>query len=229
MTEASGWGPEPIFGDALAGSGGMAEPVQPNLFLAGGTSEVFPDALSGVITTGTSATAAAPVPAVHQALVPAAFAQTAPGGRPAQSPPRRPPPARGASPVPPPRGASAVPPPRPWSQLPLPGRPPAVPTVTPLARNPGVGRSPVPGAPAGNASLIRPPAYLPPTAGLAQIRSALQQARRSAVDKPNSARMPAGRKGSVAWSLLLALVIVLVASGVAEKIITAISHLLQGN
>ena len=49
MVAAGGWEPEPTFGDALAGSGGMSEPAQPNLFAGVTAADTFPDALSGIL------------------------------------------------------------------------------------------------------------------------------------------------------------------------------------
>ena len=86
----------------------------------------------------------------------------------------------------------------------------------------------MPGAPHANASLIRPPAYLPQSAGIAQIRAAIQQARRTTVDRSKATASATRRKGAGVWGVLFALLVVLLATGVVEKIITAISHLLQG-
>ncbi len=221
MVAAVGWEPEPIFGDALVGSGGMDEPVQPNLFAGSTAAEVFPDALSGVLVarstdvavlppTGVVPAPAAPRPVPSRGLVPW----------------RGPVPSRG------PAAQSAryrPPPPAPWSQLPPPGQPAATPTAAPSSRRPTIAYGPAPGTPPANVSLIRPAAYLPQSAGIAQVRAVLQQARQSTASRSRKTVAATRRTGSGVWGVLVALLIVLIVTGAAEKIITAISHLLQGS
>ncbi len=237
MDDLSWWvEPEPVFGDALAGSGGMGEPVQPNLFSVGGRSETFPDALSGILTrvratsaavpgrcrTGGSGRAGMPVPRAAPARPPSERPRTAPSSW---------------SPRPPNGGAPA---PQPWpsltgqqfvprgQQFPPPGRQPPAPVVAPVSAIPTVHHVPVPGAPPANVSLIRPPAYLPQSVGIAQIRAAMQQARRTTAGRTRATAAATRRTGAGVWGVLFALLVVLFVTGAAEKIITAISHLLQG-
>ncbi len=179
-----------MFGDALAGSGGMAEPVQPNLFAGVTPADIFPDALSGVLVAG--ATVALPTPDAGPAPVTAggqlpggrAPMERRPVGSGRQAPQRssagvvRPPP--GSRPRPTQPGAPA--PTQPWAPVPPAGPPgryasvSAIPTVAPSSRRPTAGTGNVPAqSSAALSRLIRPPAYLPQDVGLAQVRAALQK------------------------------------------------------
>ena len=242
---------EPLFGDALAGSGGLADPVEP-VYSSSLAADVFPDALS-----------ASPLPglpsATPEAWPPPAPNAAPPGGvRPTPGPapfePSRSAPSPGRS-VPPRTG----PPPRPWEQYPPPGAPvdrppPGPPPFGPPAQlAPPSGRRPTAGTsyqrPATTGSgPMRPPAYLPQNPGMAQIRAALAQARAQAgFSGPRGPGMTAGRTinptpaaagnsaararkksgASGAWGCLVVLGIVLFSSGAGQKIISLISDLLQ--
>ncbi len=203
MTSAGGWAPEPVFGDALAGPGGMGEPPRTDLFGGDVPSEVFPDALSGVLLPGAADEAITPP---RPPLLPPGSGRVGASTAPARRQP-----------------VQSRTPPRPWTQQPSPGGTPPRPVP-----NPTVGYVPLLNAAPGNAGLIRPPAYLPQPGGMAQLRAAAQQAGRSTVAGSRAAASATARKWSGVWGVLLALVIVLLATGVLEKIITAISHLLQG-
>ena len=204
----SGWEPEPRFGDALAGSGGMADPVEPAVFASALTPEVFPDVLSAAPLVPPSAPVlpAAPLPVLP---APAARAQ------------------------PQPRRTNAYPPPAP-SRLafPPPGGPP-VSARPPMALTPPIGYRPTAGtgyvAAATTAPAVRPPAYLPQNPGLAQVRTAVRQAREqtrnAARRRPGAATKKSGAAG--AWGCLVVLGLVLFSSGVAQRIIDAVSDLLQ--
>ena len=101
--------------------------------------------------------------------------------------------------------------------------------MAPLSRRPTVGTgNAVVAPPSGPAGLIRPPAYLPQGVGLAQVRAAVRQARQAAVTRSRTTAEATRRRGSGLWGGLIALLVVLFVTGLAEKIITAISHLLQG-
>ena len=245
MAAAGGWEPEPTFGDALAGPGGTSEPVQPNLFGGLTPTDIFPDALSGILVADVAADVALPVAAPVAA---AASGTGRSGGRP--TPGRRPTVATGqqvpqrswSGAVRPAPGSPGRPAPagvpvatQPWSPIPPAGPPgryaavPGIPTVAPSSRRPTAGIGYVPVAPSsGPAGLIRPPAYLPQGLGLAQVRAALRQARQGMVTRSRTTAEATRRRGSGLWGVLIALLIVLVVTGLAGKIITAISHVLQG-
>jgi hypothetical protein len=56
----------------------------------------------------------------------------------------------------------------------------------------------------------------------------MQQARQATAGRTRATASTTRRTGAGVWGVLFALLIVLVVTGAAEKIITAISHLLQG-
>ena len=227
---------DPVFGDALAGDGGMTDPVATGPRREK-SFDVFPDALSAL-----------PLPALTFVVPPTAGAGV--------------PVAISAAPAPIPavrrtavaRPAAAFPPPGPLA-MPAAGRPAPARPVPPGNGPRGVlapssGSRPVAGfgyvqpagaSPAGAPGVVRPPAYLPQNPGWAQVRAAVQQARGSArppvrpgrsptrpVD-PSAARYtPAARRGkraSSAWSLIVFAVIVLVSTGLGQRIIEAVTDL----
>lgn len=225
---------EAVFGDALAGDGGMTEPVSTGL-RRDSSFDVFPDALSAL-----------PLPALTFVVPPEAGAGgvsvTPPGapirlaGAPARSPaPTRPP--AGRTPARPAATARSAPPTgAAWSGFPPPGQPFGA--APPAQRT---GRPPVAGAaytpPVRTASsVVRPPAYLPQNPGLAGLRTAVQQARAGGRTpaSPSSAVRPAPPTGtrrpnraSSAWALFIFALLFLVASGVGQNILDAISRLLH--
>ncbi|SDO90225.1 hypothetical protein SAMN04515671_2304 [Nakamurella panacisegetis] len=194
----------------------MSDPVEP-VFTSSLAGDVFPDALS-----------ASPLPGLPSAtpepLAPPPSAPPVPA-----APSGRPPPARAA------RAASR----RPWEQFPPPGpatyvAPPNRPVGPPAQLAPPAGRRPAAGtgyqlpAPIMATPPVRPPAYLPQGQGMAQLRAALTQAR-SQITAPAPARTTTRKRSgaSGAWGCLVVLGIVLFSSGAAQKIISAISDLLQ--
>lgn len=230
---------EPVFGDALAGDGGMTEPVSTGP-RRDGSFDVFPDALSAL-----------PLPALTFVVPPEAGGGGVPAalpgmpglpgspigltGAPARATARTRPPAPrapGTAAAPrlaPPIGAAR-------SGFPPPGQPFAV-----AAPAPGTGRRPVAGTgytpPVRTASsVVRPPAYLPQNQGLAGLRAAVQQARgggRTPASPPSAVRPapPTGARrrngASTAWALLIFVLLFLVGSGVGQNIFDAISRLLH--
>lgn len=239
---------DPVFGDALAGDGGLAEPVStgPRRDLS---FDVFPDALSAL-----------PLPALTWVVPPAVGTGAPPGttplpGTPSSSPawPAAADPRRSTPPV---RSRTAAPTGPVWSGYPPPGRPapltgppapfrqarPAVSGPTGGVLAPGSGRRPVAGLgytppPTSAAGVVRPPAYLPQNPGLTQLRAAVQQVR------PGGNRPPAstpglvrpspptgtrrGNRASSTWSVIVFALIVLVSTGLGQKIIDAITDLLR--
>lgn len=127
-----------------------------------------------------------------------------------------------------------------------PGRPVPTPSTGGLVA-PGSVRRPVAGLgysppPTTTSGVVRPPAYLPQNQGLAQLRAAVQQARGTRQPaSPPSAQRPAppltgrppaagrrrGNRASSAWSLIVFVIILLVSTGLGQKIIDAISQLLH--
>ncbi|MET3807050.1 hypothetical protein ABIB25_004072 [Nakamurella sp. UYEF19] len=221
------WDGEPWFGDALSGSGGLAEPVQP-VFASALTADVFPDALSSTFAGAVSATPVRAVPAVvgsPAALPPPVAARVVPVVRRA---PARPAPRSAPRSVPsgaPPRGMP--------SGFPPPGSPPPQGYVPPLSSQqpppgyPAAGWAPLPGLAGG-------PTYRPvgPQRQVVvpqrQVSGPQRQAGGSRPPVPplTVSRTPR-KKSSSAWGFLFVLLIVLVTSGVGQKIINAISELLQ--
>ncbi len=245
MASSGGRVPEPLFGDALAGSGGMADPVAPAWSVGNVVADSFPDALSVLPPIGPVLRTSSPAGAVARPadLPPVRIATPAPV-RPTAPPAARtgmaPFRAAGPSPVRNATGPGPAPgPPRPWSQFPPPGQPAAqyvpVPTSAHLAPTPGrrptvglgysAGPRPTPATAPGG--LVRPPAYLPKNQGAAQLRAALRQARQSSTRAPRTASRPKKGKTSSLWGTLVALLIVLLSSGLGERIISAISNVLQ--
>jgi hypothetical protein len=241
MVATGGREPEPTFGDALAGSGGMSEPAQPNLFAGPMAADVFPDALSGILLADVTVAVALPVvaqlPAVVGGQVPT---RPATQRRPAVAAARQVPQrswsgAVRSTPGSPPAQFGSPAPAQPWSPVRPAGPPgryaavPGIPTVAALSRRPTAGTGNAVVVPAsGPGRFIRPPAYLPQGVGLAQVRAAVRQARHAAVTRSRITAEATRRRGAGLWGALIALLLVLVVTGLAEKIIKAISHLLQG-
>ncbi|MGI8590648.1 MAG: hypothetical protein ACR2M5_06615 [Nakamurella sp.] len=243
MASREGWEPEPMFADALAGSGGLAEPADQPLLFESRRTDFFPDALSAPRMVVLVPTQPLPGPVVDPAR-PRPDVGLSVGGRQRQRPPVS---GTGRADTLPPVWSSSL---RAPGSAP-PGRlaRPSTSTYLPAAVAPPSGRRPVAGvgyvSPPVQGNLLRPPAYLPQNQGLAQVRAALQRTRQGRSPAPNSWAPPSGsapartaptvptrritpvKKGSSAWGVLVFLAITLFASGAGQKIIAVLTEFLQ--
>jgi len=173
-----------MFTDALAGSGGLAEPVDQPLLFESRRTDVFPDALSAPLMVVPVPTQPLPGPVVDP-VRPRPDVGLSVGGRQRQRPPVS---GTGRADTLPPvwspsgRAPGSAPP----------GRlaRPSTSTYLPAAVAPPSGRRPVAGvgyvSPPVQGNLLRPPAYLPQNQGMAQVRAALQRTRQGHSPAPNS-------------------------------------------
>lgn len=207
---------DPVFGDALAGDGGMSDPA-PSGLQRNAAVDRFPDALSAL-------------PAALMLGVP-------PAAR--VPPPRllRSGPTPGLPPAP---AAIAVAPSyrRPSEVVrqrlgPLATSAAAV--LAPGGRRPTAGLGYQPPTTTSSA-VVRPPAYLPQDRSAARLRAAVQQARGAggrppaaspSVVRPAPATGARRKRASTIWSLFVALVIALVSTGIGHQIVHALTELLR--